>query len=122
RNQRVADARTPGTQSDIYKGISRADEEGRNAVRTWCDLERSFFLCLDSFLACLLRLPLRSFRSFRSSGSHDHPDSTAPGFFLSVALCDSLVPSGLDGNAGSTDRPRRWNSCPSSAAIFIGRR
>ena len=93
-------------------------QKGRNAIRARCDLEGSFFLGFDSFLAGLLRLSLRSLRSFGSSGSHHHSDSAAPGFFLSVALCDPLVPSGLYGDAGSADRTCRWDSCSSSAAIF----
>jgi nitrite reductase/ring-hydroxylating ferredoxin subunit len=109
-------------KATYIKEYHELTKQGRNAVRAGRDLEGSFFLCLDSFLAGPLRLSLRSIRSVRSPGPHDYSDVTAPGFLFSVALCGPLLPSGLDGNSGSADRPRRRDSRAPSSAVLRRRR
>ena len=103
----------------LHRGVSRADAQGRDAVRARGDREGHVFLRVCPSCSRRVRAVFRSVRAERPARSHHHPDGPAAGLLLSVAVCGSFAAATLDGDSGIADRPRYRAGLSSRAPVFF---
>ena len=118
----MAHAWTHRSARHLHAGVPRADAQGGCAVRAECGVEGHLVLRLHSGCDCRLRGSFWSLRSGRPTRSDDHPDSSAPGLLLFVAVCFVVVPAPISRDAHSPDWSRHRHHCPPGASVCSRRR